>query len=193
MRSGASMALALAVAALGAFVVFEAVTGPDNPGYARVGPGAFPGVVGAGLILVGLALLFRSLRGEWRVVWIEHGVEAHSAQSRESGNPDTTPSTHATLGPRFRGNARTIAPPLFNVGLVAAALILDVILMAPLGFIVASATLFTLAAAAFGSRRPLIDAALGLAFGSAIYLVFVRALGLHLPAGDVWGLLPWMS
>ena len=77
--------------------------------------------------------------------------------------------------------------------LVAAALVLDVVLMPPLGFVVASAVLFACVAAAFGSRRFVLDAALGLAFAGAIYVVFVHGLGLHLPAGSVWESLPWRS
>jgi putative tricarboxylic transport membrane protein len=182
--SPSALIFALAVVALGGFVVFEALTGPDNPGYARVGPGAFPGVVGGALVFVGLALLLESLRGHWRVVWIER--ETLSVHSRASGNPEG-------LGPRFRGDERSGGVPFRNVLLVAVALILDVVLMTPLGFVVASGAMFALVAAGFGSRRHLIDVGLGLAFSGAIYLVFVRGLGLHLPIGTVWGMLPWMS
>ncbi len=92
--------------------------------------------------------------------------------------------------------AQMQAPALADAGgvaLVAAALILDVVLMPLLGFIVASAVLFTLVAAAFGSRRLVLDAALGFAFAGAIYLVFVHGLGLHLPVGDLWESMPWRS
>ena len=163
-RCASALALALAIIAAGGFVIFEAVTGPGNPGYAEVGPGVIPGIVGGTLSFVGLALLVQAVRGQWQVVWFD----------RES-----------TTGP--------LPAPLRNVLLVAAALILDVALIAPFGFIVASAVLFTLVAAAFGSRRFVLDAALGLAFGGAIYLVFVHGLGLSLPVGSVWGSLPWIS
>jgi putative tricarboxylic transport membrane protein len=65
--------------------------------------------------------------------------------------------------------------------------------MAPLGFIVASAVLFTLVSVAFGSPRFALNAAFALVFAGAIYLAFVYGLGLHLPAGSVWGSLPWRS
>ena len=79
--------------------------------------------------------------------------------------------------------------PLRNVLLVAAALTLNVLLFAPLGFIAASAVLFTCVSAAFGSRRFVLDAIIGIAFAAAIYVIFVHGLGLSLPAGDLWGML----
>jgi putative tricarboxylic transport membrane protein len=162
-RGDASAAVAaLAVMALGAFVVFDTATDLTGPGYAQVGPGVFPVIVGGALLLAGLALLLQSLRGLWRVSWI--GRDAL---------------------------ASTSSKPLRNVLLVAAALTLDVMLFAPLGFIAASAVLFTCVSAAFGSRRFVVDAAIGIAFATAIYAVFVHGLGLHLPAGEFWEGMPW--
>ena len=45
--------MALAVMALGAFVAYDSVTGLTGPGYAQVGPGVFPVIVGIGLLLAG--------------------------------------------------------------------------------------------------------------------------------------------
>jgi putative tricarboxylic transport membrane protein len=171
--------LALAVAVLGGFVIYETLIGPGNPGYAEVGPRAFPILIGFGLTLAGVALLVQALRGAWQVVWIERSPAA-AIDARIAANSDYS----------REGSA---AAPLRNVLLVAAALVLDVVLMAPLGFIVASAVMFAMVAAAFDSRRHLLNAALGLAFGGAIHLVFVRGLGLHLPLGSIWVSLPWIS
>ena len=169
--------MALAVMALGGFVAFDTYTGLTGPSYAEVGPGVFPLIVGAALLLAGFGLLLQCLRGQWHVAWMEKNLSAHS---RESGNPEISP---ATLGPRLRGDER------ISVLLVAAALTLNVALFAPLGFIAASAVLFTCVSAAFGSRRTVLDAIIGIAFAAAIYVVFVHGLGLSLPAGDLWGLL----
>ena len=94
---------------------------------------------------------------------------------------------------RRLGGARCIVGhidgPLRNILLVAAALTLNVLLFAPLGFIMASAALFACVSAAFGSRRFALDAIIGIAFAAAICVIFVHGLGLSLPAGDLWGML----
>lgn len=161
-RGASAVAMALAVMALGAFVIVDTATDLTGPGYAQVGPGVFPVIVGAALLLAGVSLLVQSLRGYWRVSWIERDASASMSSM-----------------------------PLRNVLLVAAALALDVMLFAPLGFIAASAILFTCVSAAFGSRRFVLDAAIGIAFAAAIYVVFVHGLGLHLPAGELWEGMPW--
>ena len=75
--------------------------------------------------------------------------------------------------------------------LVAAALTLNVVLFAPLGFIAASAVLFACVSAALGSRRFILDVVIGVGLAAAIYFVFTKGLGLQLPAGDLWESLPW--
>jgi putative tricarboxylic transport membrane protein len=47
--------------------------------------------------------------------------------------------------------------------------------------------LFVLVAAAFGSRRHLRDAVIGLALATLAYVTFVYGLGLNLPAGVLAG------
>jgi len=152
-RNASAVVMALAVMVLGAFVAFDTYTGLAGPSYAEVGPGVFPLVVGAALLLAGFGLLLGSLRGQWRIAWVEHDASA---------------------------------TPMRNVLLVAAALALNVLLFAPLGFIAASAVLFACVSAAFGSRRFVLDAIIGVGFAAAIYIIFVHGLGLRLPAGDLW-------
>lgn len=155
--------MALAIMALGAFVTYDSMTGLTGPGYAQVGPGVFPVIVGAGLLLAGIVLLAQALRGQWPVLWTEG---------------DDTPSIQS-------------AGPWRGVLLIAAALALTVVLFAPLGFVAASTLLFACVSAAFGSRRHLLNIAIGVVFSAAIYLVFARGLGLELPAGDLWKAMPW--
>jgi putative tricarboxylic transport membrane protein len=155
-----AVGIALAVIALGVFVSYDSITGLTGPGYAQVGPGVFPVIVGVGLSLAGAALFAQAIRSSWRVIWTD-------ADSCSGG------------GERV------------SVLLVAVALALNVILFAPLGFVLASAVLFTCVSAAFGGRRLVLDVAIGIAFAAAIYLVFVKGLGLQLPAGELWGSLPW--
>ena len=64
--------------------------------------------------------------------------------------------------------------------------ILFLLTIETLGFSVAAALLFAAVARAFGSRRPLVDLALGLIIGALILIVFSYGLGLALPAGAVF-------
>jgi putative tricarboxylic transport membrane protein len=157
-RNASAVAMALTVMALGVFVAFDTFTNLAGPSYAEVGPGVFPLIVGAALLLAGLSLLIQSLRGQWRVSWVERDASA---------------------------------APLRNVVLVAAALVLNVLLFVPIGFIAASTVLFTCVSAAFGSRRFVRDAVIGIAFAATIYAIFVHGLGLSLPAGSLWEGVPW--
>jgi putative tricarboxylic transport membrane protein len=71
------------------------------------------------------------------------------------------------------------------VGLIAAGLLSNVLLIGPLGFTLASTAMFTLVAAGFGSRTPARDAALGFAIALATYFGFAKALGVNIGAGVV--------
>lgn len=83
------------------------------------------------------------------------------------------------------------ASPRPKLLLVAAALLLDVALLQPLGFVLASSVLFVCVTRAFGSRRLALDAPIGLLFTGTIYLIFTRGLGVSLPPGRIWESLPW--
>jgi len=56
----------------------------------------------------------------------------------------------------------------------------------PLGFPLAGTAMFALVARGFGSRRPLLDVAIGLVLAGSAYLVFAKGLGLALPAGTLF-------
>jgi putative tricarboxylic transport membrane protein len=167
-RSTGALMVALAAIALGIFVLQEAVTGANQQSYAFVGPGVFPLIIGAVQIVVGVALLWQAWHGAWQVVWADA-----AGQQKAAG---------------------TSAPsPLAKVSLIAIALILDVALMQPAGFVLASTVLFCCVTRAFGSRRLLLDVALGLVFTGIVFVVFVHGLGLSLPVGWLWEGIPWMS
>jgi putative tricarboxylic transport membrane protein len=159
-----ALVMALAVMALGAFVAYDSVTGLTGPGYAQVGPGVFPVIVGIGLLLAGGGLLASAIRGPWRVTWFDRPPSAGSR-----------PGTASLRG----------------LMLVAAALTLNIVLFAPLGFIAASAVLFACVSAALGSKRFILDVVIGVGLAATIYVVFTKGLGLQLPAGDLWKSIPW--
>jgi putative tricarboxylic transport membrane protein len=159
-----AVVMALAIMALGAFVSYDSMTGLTGPGYAQVGPGVFPVIIGLGLLLAGGGLLAQAIRGQWRVSWTDLAPSAGSGPSAGS---------------------------LRGLMLVAAALTLNVVLFAPLGFIAASAVLFACVSTALGSKRLVLDVVIGVGLAATIYVVFTKGLGLQLPAGDLWTSLPW--
>jgi putative tricarboxylic transport membrane protein len=71
--------------------------------------------------------------------------------------------------------------------LLGAALIGYLLLLEPLGFALASAAFFSVAARILGSRRPVRDALVGIPLGVGVYLAFTALLDVRLPAG----VLPW--
>lgn len=86
----------------------------------------------------------------------------------------------------WRAAAPSAAAPIENwrgLGLVALALLSFALLVEAAGFVVAEAALFALTARAFGSRRPLADAGIGLAIAGTAFVIFKYGLGLNLPAG----------
>jgi putative tricarboxylic transport membrane protein len=66
---------------------------------------------------------------------------------------------------------------------VTVGLVLQMVLIRPAGFVVATAVLFVAVAYALGSRRFALNAAVGLVLCAVTYVVFTRGLGLVLPAG----------
>jgi len=158
--AASAIALGLAFAALGVFVVIQggAVAGAQT--YARVGPEVFPRAVGVGLALIGLLLVVDAVRRRWRVEW---------------ATPTVLPAT-----------PQDILRLMGRVALMAVGLALTVLLMRPLGFVVATSTLFLCVTIAFGSRAVLRDLAIGLAFTATVFLIFTLGLGLYLPAGRLW-------
>lgn len=80
---------------------------------------------------------------------------------------------------------RETAPDRVALGWLAAGLVLNVVLIGPAGFTVASVVLFTCVARAFGSRRLVRDVAIGLVLALVAYFGFARGLGLDIGQGPV--------
>jgi putative tricarboxylic transport membrane protein len=138
--------LAASVLLLGVFIAVETAMLRQGPGYAAIGPKLFPWLVAAGLLLVGVALLYQARAG-------------------------------AVAQPA--GFALDLPPIL----VVTAGLVLQMVLMQPAGFVIATTVLFVAVAYALGSRRILLNAAVGLVLCAVTYVAFTRGLGLVLPAG----------
>ncbi|MFM8678088.1 MAG: tripartite tricarboxylate transporter TctB family protein [Alphaproteobacteria bacterium] len=152
-RGRGEASVAVAVLALAALIIWQAGTIP-TPLYAQLGPRVAPYIVGAGLAVLGAALLAAALSRRWQ------------AEPEEEGAPD-----------------------LPALAWLAGGLVLNVLLIQPLGFIVASTALFAFVARGFGSTRWLRNAAIGLAIALLAYLGFEKVLGIHVGAGILEGVL----
>lgn len=91
-------------------------------------------------------------------------------------------AAHVVQGLRHAGAAvprQELPPILFIVGGLA----LQLALLHPLGFSIASGLLFACTAAAFGKRNFVFTVPVGICFACAVYGVFDQVLKLNLPAG----------
>lgn len=138
----------------GVIVLIKAAELPQFDQYAHIGPGLMPTVIGAMMVLLGLIL----------AVQIRRGVPFEE-QAAEDVNAD------------HRVSYRALA-------LAGAACALPMLTMKPLGFVITCAGCFVLIAAAFKSRRWLLNFVIGLAFTAVCWWLF-RKLGVQLG-----GLLP---
>ena len=153
-RSGAEIALSVGVLALGLGVAGITATLPSEGGYAGIGPNFIPGVVGAGIVLLGVWLSFEAFTGGWRC------AAPDDASAR--GEHD------------FNAGA---------FGWVTAGLFAHMALIGWAGFVIAGVALFACIARGFGSRRLARDLAFGLVLSLGVFLFFVKLLNVNLPAG----------
>jgi putative tricarboxylic transport membrane protein len=71
------------------------------------------------------------------------------------------------------------------VAIVLIGLILQMVLLEPAGWVIATTFLFAVIARAFGSRRLLLDLAIGFVLSVLSFYLFNEALGLSLPGGFI--------
>jgi putative tricarboxylic transport membrane protein len=153
-RSPAEIALSVGVLALGIGVVIGTALLPSEGGHSRIGPNFVPGVVGTGLIIVGVWLLYEALAGGWR------------------NRPDDSPEARS----EHPFHARAFL--WVTIGLFA-----HMILIGTAGFVIAGAVLLACVARGFGSRRFVRDLAIGFVLALAAFLFFVKFLNVNLPGG----------
>ncbi len=146
--------LGLVIIAIGGLWLYQGNILPQLGGYAALGPGFFVSVIGALLMLCGAILLVQIARGEKFEPQDSEDAEANSKAS----------------WPAFFFAAAGCAIPLLT--------------MIPLGFPITAMLSFALVTRAFGSRRILMDCAIGLALGLICWAGFSK-LGVSLG-----GLLP---
>lgn len=147
--------LGFAVMAIGGFWIYGSMQLPTTSTYARIGPGMFVAAVGIGLVAFGALLLLQIARGE--------RFDPQEAEDAVAGQP----------------------PSYLALGTVLLGACLPLYTMERFGFVPTAAIVFAFTTRAFGSRRVLLDLAIGAAMGAAAWFGF-SALGVQLGALAQW-------
>ncbi|WP_440069118.1 tripartite tricarboxylate transporter TctB family protein [Streptosporangium sp. OZ121] len=156
------LGLAVLVLALGAFVIAGTADVTAAGSALGLGPRFFPALVGGAMLLIGLFYVVDVLRGG-------HGdpEAAEDAEDIDSG---------------ARADWRTVA--LVSVIFLAFAGLLDL-----LGWVIAGALLFFGLSVTLGAAHRLRAGVIAIVLSTLTYLVFVRGLGVTLPAGLLSGVI----
>jgi putative tricarboxylic transport membrane protein len=172
--------------AIAVFLMIGTANMVQPPSVQRPGPTFFPGIVIA-LLLVMAALstvqTLRTVRAR-RAGLLQDEQEAHldaDGDPIEEIPPDPPPGRE----PWPAGAVTDWRAVLTVLG----SLVAFMVLLRPVGWIVAAAVLFWGVAYALGSRRPLFDVSVALVMSSVIQLTFGYLLGLNLPAGFLAGVM----
>jgi putative tricarboxylic transport membrane protein len=172
--------------AIAVFLMIGTANMVQPPSVQRPGPTFFPGIIIA-LLLVMAALstvqTLRTVRAR-RAGLLQDEQEAHldaDGDPIEEIPPDPPPGRE----PWPVGAVTDWRAVLTVLG----SLVAFMVLLRPVGWIVAAAVLFWGVAYALGSRRPIFDVSVALVMSSLIQLTFGYLLGLNLPAGFLAGVM----
>jgi putative tricarboxylic transport membrane protein len=172
--------------AIAVFLIIGTANMVQPPSVQRPGPTFFPGIIIA-LLLVMAALstvqTLRTVRAR-RAGLLQDEQEAHLDAD---GDPieEIPPDPPRGREPWPAGAVTDWRAVLTVLG----SLVAFMVLLRPVGWIVAAAVLFWGVAYALGSRRPLFDVSVALVMSSVIQLTFGYLLGLNLPAGFLAGVM----
>jgi putative tricarboxylic transport membrane protein len=172
--------------AIAVFLIIGTANMVQPPSVQRPGPTFFPGIIIA-LLLVMAALstvqTLRTVRAR-RAGLLQDEQEAHLDAD---GDPieEIPPDPPRGREPWPVGAVTDWRAVLTVLG----SLVAFMVLLRPVGWIVAAAVLFWGVAYALGSRRPLFDVSVALVMSSVIQLTFGYLLGLNLPAGFLAGVM----
>jgi len=168
----------------------SAAAGPDDPSDGPPAPRAYGGPRIWGLLLLALAIAvlaatttIRSQEGYAAtgprfaplVVGIALLVLSLLFLARTTVRPDIDLAERAAR--------EAAATDWFGPIAVVVALLAYVLLMEPLGYVLATAIFFPAVARVLGSRSPIRDALIGLALALVLFVAFTEFLGVDLPAG----------
>lgn len=160
-RVNGELGFAIAIAALGGYVLATTGNIYQPPGSTVVGPRVFPYVVGALLLGIGVVLVVQVMRGH-------------------TGAPDDSEDLDADAPTSW-----------LTIGALVAALLVHVNLIVPAGWPVAAAVLFAATAFVLGSRRFVLTPLIAIGLALLLQFLFSHVLGLGLPAGPLLEGVTW--
>jgi len=166
-RGRSGLVLALLVLAFGTYLTIGVATMTVPASAEAPGPRFFPTILAVGCYALAALLTVHYLRHP------EEPSDTDGVEEVEEAG-ERAPATFTDW--------RTL-------GLVVAGFLAFVLLLNPLGWILAAALMFWVIAWAMGSGSPLKDVAVALVLSCAVQLAFSAGLGLHLPAGVLEGVL----
>lgn len=183
-RTGLIMPLLLLVTGIVLAVGTVTMEVPDN--VASPGPQLFPTLIAVGCFVFAVLLVVD--------VWRRPEPARVATRAAAAGNPAPAAADGTDAADAADDPAATAAPEPLRVrsnrpavlGLVGT-VVAFIVLLLPLGWILAGAGLFWGVARTLGSRRTVFDIFLAIAISSGIQLAFSAGLGLNLPPGILEG------
>lgn len=164
-------------------------TSPTEGG-SRPSPAAPELIIGAGLLVFAMAVLWQTLAIPVSPLYSKVGPTVFPYITAGG----LTLLSLLLLVAAFRGGwqpdeEKEIRADYRSMGFVVAGLVANVALIGPLGFTAASVAMFVLIAHGFGDRRPIRNAGIGLLLALAAYFGFAKALGVNIGGGVIERLL----
>lgn len=140
---------------------------PESAGY--LGPDFFPLTVGAVLLLTALGSGAQAVRTSRKARESSNGTASRPQTPADTGEQETT-------APREAGDWRTVS-------LMAATLTAHVLLLQPLGWLIAGTLLFWGISFALDRNKPLMDLFVAVALSALVQMCFSGLLDVALPLG----------
>jgi putative tricarboxylic transport membrane protein len=187
------LVVSVLVLGLAAFLTVGIVTMQVPEGSGSPGPKFFPTIVASLLYVLALLLAVQVIRAP-RTFDGDDPVGLSADLLKDIGDIDTTSEIRVVQHSVRPARERRIgATDWRTTGYVFGALVAFVLILQPVGWLLAASALFWLIARALGSLRPVFDIGVAVIFSSFIQLAFSAGLGLNLPSGILTGALAWIS
>lgn len=189
-RAGlAELVVPAILVAIAVFLIIGTVNMVEPPSVQRPGPTFFPIIIIGLLLVMAVLCTVQILRAAARARHLAAEGADLDAGPAVAVDADGDPVEEIPPDPP-PGRAPWPADAVSDwraVLTVVGSLLAFIVLLRPLGWIVAAAVLFWGVAYALGSRRPTFDISVALVVSSVVQLAFGYALGLNLPAGLLAG------